>query len=125
VLERDALRAVVDRREVQALRTRLGDEGYEFVLNTAPALQIAATGPAIEPRDPQWEAKALQQGASLLAAIMHAHSRAIGARAQLKLPRALCVGAPIVLSAKERALLRDVLILSVVEEVLPQWEWLF
>jgi YOP proteins translocation protein K (YscK) len=121
----DALRTVVDREGVEALRARLGSEDYEFLLHAAPALDIAAVGPAVDPCDPQWEAKAARHGAHLLAAVLHGQGRAIGARAQLKLPRAQCGEVVIALSSRDRARVRDVAILSIVEEVLTQWQWLF
>lgn len=109
----------------RALR-RLGPGAGRFVrerLPALPALRMESASllqrPAALPRT-VWH-----RGARLLLALLAPHGEGLLLRTRWRLPRRVAAGAVPVLGAEARCQLEELLLLAVVPERLPTWDWLF
>jgi type III secretion protein K len=105
---------------------RYGDDVPRFVQQRLPPLtQFAMNTAVIEARPHAAGAVVVERGCRLLLAALAGEGEPIVRSAQRKLPRRVSQRALPVLQAAQRAELSELMLLCLVPERLPEWDWLF
>jgi hypothetical protein len=120
-----ALRTTIDRVSVGALKARLGAQNYEFALRHGTAANVLAAPARVDLSCPRLEDRLLAVGGQRLLSFFESAPPALVGRARLKLPRTLSPRDEDRLPSNARDRAPDVLLKTILPEVLPQWRWLF
>lgn len=105
---------------------RYDDDAARFVLDRLPQLdQFVMNTSALEARPHSAGQLIVNRGYRLLLAAMSPEGEAVMRRVRRKLPRRAAQLHPPELRAAQRAQLSEVMLLCIVPERLPQWDWLF
>jgi len=105
---------------------RIDPDAAEFVLERMPQLSEIRMNPrGLQERPVSTGRVVIDRGYRLLLAAMASEGDAAGERLRRKLPRRVASLSVPQLDPRQLAQLREVMLLCIVPERLPQWDWLF
>jgi len=112
-------------RQLRRQAERIEAGAADFIVRRVPALsELAMNTASLQERPLAVGRVVLNRGYRLLLATLAADGDALVRRVRLKLPRHACATPP-VLAPRQHQQLEELMLMCIVPERLPQWDWLF
>ncbi len=112
-------------RQLRRQAERIEPGAADFIVRRVPALsELAMNTTALQERPIGLGRVVMNRGYRLLLATLNHDGDALMRRVRLKLPRHACA-APPVLAPRQHQQLEELMLMCIVPERLPQWDWLF
>jgi type III secretion protein K len=112
-------------RQLRRQAERIDTGAADFVVRRMPALsELQLNNAPLQERPIAVGRVLMKRGYRLLLGTVAGEGDALLRRVRLKLPRQACA-APPVLSQRQRDQLQELMLMCIVPERLPQWDWLF
>ena len=112
-------------RQLRRQAERIDEGAADFIVRRVPELsELKMNTASLQERPAAVGRVVINRGCRLLLATLAADGDALVRRVRLKLPRHACTTPP-ALSPRQHQQLEELMLMCIVPERLPQWDWLF